>query len=77
MNFTSSLPAQLLDDLEYYAKALSLPKNRVIEKALNAYFEKLKKAEYEYSFRKAASDPEIETWAEDGLEDYLKMLDKE
>lgn len=77
MNFTSSLPARLLEDLDYYSKLLAIPKNRLLERALVAYFEKMKRVEYEYSFRKAAGDPEINSWAEEGLEDYLKMLEKE
>jgi hypothetical protein len=56
---------------------LSIPKSRIIEKALNDYFEKIKKAEYDYSFRKANGDAEIYSMAEDGLEDYLNILDKE
>jgi predicted transcriptional regulator len=74
MNFTSSLPAETLNQLDLYAKKLRMPKNRVIEKALNAYFERLKKAEYELSFKKAAKDEEMLSLAEEGLEDYLKML---
>jgi predicted transcriptional regulator len=74
MNFTSSLPAETLNQLDHYARVLSMPKNRVIERALKAYFEKLKRAEFEYSFKKAAGDAEILAMAEDGLEDYLKMI---
>jgi hypothetical protein len=77
MNFTSSLPSETLDQLELYAKKLGVPKNRVIEKALHAYFERLKKAEYVHSFKKAAGDEEMLTMAEEGLEDYIIMLTKE
>jgi len=77
MNLTSSLPYELDHQLDHYAKLLSIPKNRLIEKALNDYFDKIKKAEYENSFKKAAGDAEIYSLAEDGLEDYLKMLDRE
>jgi len=77
MNLTTSLPAEVLNNLDHYAKILAVPKNRVIEKALKDYFEKMKKAEFEYSFKKAASDPVVCSMAEMGLEDYLKMLDKE
>jgi predicted transcriptional regulator len=77
MNFTSSLPPETLDQLDQYAKKLQMPQNRVIEKALNAYFESLKKAEYELSFKKAANDEEMLPLAEEGLDDYLKMLTEE
>lgn len=77
MNFTSSLPIETLDQLDLYARKLRIPKNRIIEKALNAYFERLKKAEYELSFKKAANDEEMLSLAEKGLDDYLKMLTEE
>ena len=77
MNFTSSLPAETLDQLDLYARKLRIPKNRVIEKALNAYFERLKKAEYELSFRKAANDEDMRSLAEEGLDDYLQILTEE
>jgi hypothetical protein len=62
--------------VEGYAAKFKVPKTRIIEQALRAYFEKLKKAEYSNSFRKAASDDEMVSMAEQGLEDYLKILDE-
>jgi predicted transcriptional regulator len=77
MNFTSSLPEELIEMLNSYAGKFKIPKNRIIEQALLAYFEKLKKAEYAHSFRKAAGDEEMLTMAEEGLEDYLKIITEE
>ncbi len=77
LNYTSSLPAELLQMLDNYAREFKMPKNRIVEKALLAYFEKLKKAEYAHSFRKAAADEEMVSMAEEGLEDYLKILPEE
>ena len=76
-NYTSSLPEDILARLDTYAKHFSVPKNQIIEAALRAYFERLKKAEYSHSFRRAASDEPIISLAEEGLEDYLKILDQE
>lgn len=76
-NYTSSLPSELLKMLDLYAKKFSIPKNRIIEHALRAYFEKLKKAEYTHSFRNANADSDVRNMAEDGLSDYLKILDSE
>ena len=76
MNYTSSLPADLLEKVEEYAVKFKVPKNKIIEKSLRAYFENLKKAEYIRSFRLAAGDSVIIDMAEEGLEDYLKILDK-
>ncbi len=76
VNYTSSLPAEVLEKLEFYATRFKVPKNRIIEKSLNAYFERLKRAEYIRSFKKAAGDPDVVDMAEEGLEDYLRILDK-
>ena len=75
-NFTSSLPSDILQTLDAYAQKFGVPKNRIMEQALRAYFERLKQAEYSRSFKKAAGDPEMTTMAEEGLEDYLKILDE-
>ncbi|TSA34186.1 MAG: CopG family transcriptional regulator [Porphyromonadaceae bacterium] len=76
VNYTSSLPSELLKMLEHYAVRFKVPKNRIIENSLKAYFDSIKKAEYTRSFKKAAGDPEIVDMAEEGLEDYLKILDE-
>jgi hypothetical protein len=47
-----------------------------MEQALRVYFERLKQAEYVHSFKKAAQDEGMITMAEEGLEDYLKILDE-
>lgn len=60
--------------IERYASKFKVPKTRIIEQALRVYFEKLKKAEYSASFRKAANDDEMVSMAEQGFEDYLKIL---
>lgn len=77
INYTSSLPADLLEMLEQYAVKFKVPKNRIIEKSLKAYFENLKRAEYIRSFKVAAGDSEIIDMAEEGLDEYLKILDQE
>lgn len=76
INFTSSLPPDIIQMLNNYSKKLKVPKNRIIEDALRIYFERLKRAEYIRSFKKAAGDPGMQTLAEEGLEDYLKILDE-
>lgn len=77
VTFTSTLPAETWNILETYSKKFRVPRNRIMEQALLAYFDKLKQAEYVRSFKKAAGDPEMNFMAEEGLEDYLKILDKE
>lgn len=72
--FTSTLPDKLLKQLADKAEALSLPKNKIIEKALALYLEHLEKAEYVRSFNNAAKDKDVIALAEEGLEEYLKQL---
>ncbi len=72
--FTSTLPDKLLSQLAQKAKALSLPKNKLIEAALTLYLEHLEKAEYIKSYRAAAEDRDIQALAEEGMEEYLNQL---
>jgi predicted transcriptional regulator len=74
--FTSSLPEELLKRLNEKAEKLAVPKNKIIEKALNIYLEQLNRAEYIKSYKKAGSDAEIMEIAEEGMADYLKQLDE-
>ncbi len=74
--FTSTLPDDVWQQLSDMAKKLSLPKNKIIEKALKIYLDQLNRAEYVKSYKRAAVDEEILTIAEEGMEDYLKQLEE-
>lgn len=73
--FTSSLPDDLLASLNDVAAKMSLPKNKIIEKALRIYLDQINRAEYVQSFKKAGNDPDVLDMAEEGMEDYFKQLD--
>ena len=73
--FTSSLPDEILKQLSEKAKALSLPKNKIIERALSIYLDQLNRAEYINSYKRAAKDDNILAIAEEGMEDYLQQLE--
>ncbi|WP_026966357.1 ribbon-helix-helix domain-containing protein [Algoriphagus terrigena] len=75
--FTSTLPDDLLQRLADYAKKLSLPKNKLIENALNLYLDHLKRAEYVKSYRTADDDEDILMVAEEGMDSYLKQINDE
>ena len=75
--FTSTLPDDLLQRLADYAKKLSLPKNKLIENALNLYLDHLKRAEYVKSYRTAGDDEDILMVAEEGMDFYLKQINDE
>lgn len=74
--FTSTLPEDLFLKLNEMAGKLSIPKNKIIEKALHVYLDQLNRAEYVKSYRKAGEDVSILDIAEEGMEDYLKQLDQ-
>lgn len=74
--FTSNLPDDLLNMLSEKAKALSLPKNKLMENALRLYLQHLEKAEYIKSYQQAASDKDVLTMAEEGMEDYLNQIEE-
>jgi hypothetical protein len=77
MNITTSLPAEIASRLDDYSRKFRIPKSKIFEQALEAYFEKIKKAEYIHSFKMAAREDEMLSMAEEGLEDYLKIIGEE
>ena len=74
--FTSSLPDKLLKRLNEKAEKLAVPKNKIIEKALNIYLNQLNRAEYIKSYKQAGNDAEIMKIAEEGMTDYFKQLEE-
>jgi predicted transcriptional regulator len=74
--FTSTLSDHLLQQLAEKAKALSVPKNKLIENALRLYLEHLEKAEYVKSYKRASEDKDTLLIAEEGMEEYLRQLEK-
>ncbi len=74
--FTSTLPDELIQKLNEMAGKLALPKNKIIEKALQIYLDQLNRAEYIQSYKQAATDENIIEIAEEGMVDYLKQLEE-
>lgn len=75
--FTSSLPDEILIRLNDMAQKLSMPKNKIMERALRVYLDQLTRAEYIKSYKQAGNDDDILNLAEEGMEDYLKQLGDE
>ncbi len=75
--FTSTLPDEILIRLNEMAQKLSMPKNKLIERALRVYLDQLTRAEYIKSYKQAKNDDDILNLAEEGMEDYLKQLGDE
>ena len=72
----TTLPYDVLNMLRRQAEKLSVPKNRIIEKALRIYIDQLNRAEYVKSYKEAAKDADIMSIAEEGMEDYLKQMEE-
>lgn len=74
--FTSSLPDDLLKRLNEMAIKIATPKNKIIESALSIYLDQLNRAEYIKSYKTAAGDESLMNIAEEGMIEYLEMLNK-
>jgi metal-responsive CopG/Arc/MetJ family transcriptional regulator len=74
--FTSSLPNELLEELDAIAKQYGVAKNKIIEKSLKIYLDQLNKAEYAKSYKLTGQDKDVMAVAEEGMEAYLKGLEK-
>lgn len=72
--FTSTLPEDIFTKLNEVSKFLSIPKNKIIEKALRIYLDQLNRAEYIRSYKQAGDDADLILIAEEGMTDYLKQL---
>ncbi|MBN2175662.1 MAG: ribbon-helix-helix domain-containing protein [Bacteroidales bacterium] len=75
--FTSTLPDEIIKQLNEMSGKLAIPKNKIIEKALKIYLDQLVRAEYIKSYSTALEDQDILTIAEEGMADYLKQLEDE
>ena len=76
ITYTSTLPGDLITQVNEYAEKYKVSKNKIIEEALKHFFFEQKRKEYEESFARIANDPEVEELAEMGMGDYLDMIRK-
>ena len=75
-NYTSSLPDSLLTQLSEMAQKLKVPKNQIIERALNKYLTEVERQLYIRSFKQLSGDIDILAMAVEGMEDYVMALDE-
>jgi len=74
--FTTTLPEDILEKLKKQSLKLSVPRNRIIEKALRIYLDQLNRAEYIRSYKEAAKDMDIMNIAEEGMGEYFKQIEE-
>jgi hypothetical protein len=76
ITYTSTLPDELISQVNEYAVKYKVSKNKIIEEALTQYFFEKKRKEYEDSWAKIANDPEVVELAEMGMDDYAELIRK-
>jgi predicted transcriptional regulator len=76
VTYTSTLSQDLMKEVDKYALKFKVQKKAIIETALKKYFEDQRRMEFIQSFQRANNDAEQLQIAEEGIEDYIKMLDQ-
>lgn len=74
VTFTNNMSPDLMQWMEKYSAREKLTRRAVLEKALTEFRERVRRREYEESFKRASLDPEMKNMAEESLGDYLKQL---
>lgn len=75
-NYTSSLPDSVLSKLNEVAQTLKVPKNQIIERALNKYLTEVERQLYIRSFKQLAGDEDLLKLAEEGMDEYFMALEE-
>ncbi|MCX7736159.1 MAG: ribbon-helix-helix domain-containing protein [Candidatus Kapabacteria bacterium] len=76
VTFTSALPNDIITLINDYSKKLKIPKSKLISNAVKNYIYELKRQEYIQSFKRAKNDPDIVALSEEGLNDFLELINK-
>jgi hypothetical protein len=76
VQITTTLPKQIVEQVEQFAKLHGKKKNQIIEESISLFLLNEKKNRLADSFKRAALDEEIVNLAEEGLVDYKKQLKK-
>ncbi|MBK9255049.1 MAG: ribbon-helix-helix domain-containing protein [Saprospiraceae bacterium] len=77
--FTSSLPDEMLKRLQDLSAELKVPKNRILERALDKYLHEVERKIFIRSYQAMSGDQESLSLAEEGIEEYhdeLRKLDE-
>jgi len=74
--YTSSIPDHLIEKVAEFSRELKIPKNQIIQKALEIYLRELDKAAFAADFRRLRGDKDLRVIAEEGMSDYMDQLNK-
>jgi predicted DNA-binding protein len=75
-SYTSTLPVELIRQLNELSLRLKIPKNKIIEVSLRKHLEEMKRQEFANGFKRAAADEEIGQMVEEGMSEYLALIDR-
>ena len=75
-SYTSTLPVELIRQLNELSLRLKIPKHKIIEISLRKHLEELKRQEFSNGFKRAAADQEIIQMVEEGMSEYLSLIDR-
>ncbi len=75
-SYTSTLPVELIRQLNELSLRLKIPKNKIIEISLRKHLEEMKRQEFANGFKRAAADEEIGQMVEEGMSEYLALIDR-
>ena len=74
LTYTSTIPAEMMSQLDHYSQKLNIPKSKIIEHAVFNYLQLLKRNEYVESFKRAKDDSEIKELTESGFSDFANII---
>ncbi|MFZ4520143.1 MAG: hypothetical protein ACOYNC_00480 [Bacteroidales bacterium] len=77
VTFTSTLPEEIINSVNDYSEKNKISKNKVLESALRQFFFNVKQESFREGFRRASMDPEMKSLAEEGMKDYLDILNQD
>lgn len=70
-----TIPEDLLNQLNKTTKKLQLPKEKIILQAIYMHLHTIEREEYIHSFKNASHDNNTLKITEEGMTDFLKMID--
>ena len=74
ITYTSTLPEDILSQVNDYVEQYNIPKNQVIEEALRMFLMEQDKKTFAEGFKRLAKDPEMMQLAEMGMGEYLDQM---
>lgn len=75
-NITTTLPIQMIGELDGLSKSLKIPKNEILINAFKFWQKETKKQELLKAYKRMADDNESHMFADMGIAEYKENLEK-